>query len=78
MKIAGLLVGLLMIMLVAGGTLCPSETDNCVSRLLHAFVVIGAGVALSIPLVPEARLRSSRLAAYRSFCPVPAAPPPRG
>jgi len=78
MKIAGLLVGLLTIMLVAGGTLCPPETDNCVSRVLHAFVVIGAGVVLSIPLVPEAHLHPARLIAYRSFCPDPAAPPPRG
>ena len=78
MKIAGLLVVLLTIMLVAGGTLCPPDTDNCVSRVLHAFVVIGAGVVLSIPLVPEAHLHPSRLIAYRSFYPDPAAPPPRG
>ncbi len=78
MKIAGLLVGLLTIMLVAVGTLCSLDTDNCVGGLLHAFIVLGSGVALSMPLIPEVRLHPSRLIAYRSFCPDPAAPPPRG
>ena len=78
MKMAGLLVGLLAVLLVAGGTLCPPDTDNCVGGLLHAFIVIGAGVALSIPLIPEAYLQPSRPIVYRSFCPDPVAPPPRG
>ncbi len=81
MKITGLLVGLLMIVLVAGGALCPPDTDACVGgslHALHAFIVIGAGVALSIPLIPEAYLRPSRPIVYRSFHPDPAAPPPRG
>lgn len=78
MKIAGLLVVLLTIMLVAGGTLCPPDTDNCVGGLLHAFVVLGASVALSAALVPEAYLEPARLVLYHGFCPDPAAPPPRG
>lgn len=73
-----LLTGLLAVVLVAGGTLCPQDTDNCVASLMHVFVVIGIGGALSISLIPQTYLRPVRLVAYKSYCPDPAAPPPRG
>lgn len=79
MRTAGLLLlGLLAIVLVASGALCPPDTDNCVGSLVHALIVIGVGVALSIPLVPEAYLQPARLVVYHSVCPDPSAPPPRG